>query len=76
MDPIRGLCPSGVAYAAKARGVKKNSDVGGWHYSPAGEERAVIARASIQPLYPEDTRTKKQWSRAVSIKYLLAPLAR
>lgn len=46
---------SGVAYAAKARGVKKNSDVGGWHYSPAGEERAVIARASIQPLYPEDT---------------------
>ena len=46
---------SGAAYAAKARGVKKNSDVGGWHYSPAGEERAVIARASIQPLYPEDT---------------------
>ncbi len=46
---------SGAAYAAKARGVKKNSDVGGWHYSPAGEERAVIARASLQPLYPEDT---------------------
>lgn len=46
---------SGAAYAAIARGVKKNSDVGGWHYSPAGEERAVIARASLQPLYPEDT---------------------
>ncbi|ECA5218880.1 hypothetical protein ELR74_18630 [Salmonella enterica subsp. enterica serovar Bareilly] len=45
---------SGAAYAAKARGVKKNTDVGGWHYSPAGEERAVISRASVQPLYPED----------------------
>ncbi|EAV1590973.1 hypothetical protein ACEZ6Q_004449 [Salmonella enterica] len=45
---------SGAAYAAKARGVKKNSDIGGWHYSPAGEERGVIARASVQPLYPED----------------------
>jgi hypothetical protein len=45
---------SGAAYAAKARGVKKNADVGGWHYSPAGEERGVISRASIQPLYPED----------------------
>ncbi|HDT4319384.1 TPA: hypothetical protein QHN47_004434 [Klebsiella aerogenes] len=46
---------SGAAYAAKARGVKKNADVGGWHYSPAGEERGVISRSSIQPLYPEDT---------------------
>ncbi len=67
MDPnprvVFGL--SGAAYAAKAHGVKKNSDVGGWHYSPAGEERAVIARASLQPLYPEDTPDeKKLWSRS------------
>ena len=30
--------------------------------SPAGEERAVIARASLQPLYPKTPRTKKLWS--------------
>lgn len=41
---------SGTAYAAKAKGVAKNSDVGGWHYSPAGEERALINRASIKPI--------------------------
>lgn len=46
---------SGAAYAAKARGVKKNTDVGGWHYSPAGEDRGVINRSSIKPLYPSDT---------------------
>ncbi len=34
---------------------RKTPMLGGWHYSPAGEERAVIARASLQPLYPEDT---------------------
>lgn len=33
---------SGAANVAKARGIKKNTDVGGWNYSSAGEERAVI----------------------------------
>ncbi|QCR38737.1 hypothetical protein [Nissabacter sp. SGAir0207] len=41
---------SGTAYASKAKGIKKNSDVGGWHYSPAGEERGVINRANIKPI--------------------------
>ena len=49
---------SGAAYAAKARGVKKNSDVGGWHYSPAGEERAVIARASLSRCILKTPRTR------------------
>lgn len=38
---------SGVAYAAKAKGIAKVSDVGGWHYSPAGEERGIINRAAV-----------------------------
>lgn len=41
---------SGTAYAAKAKGIAKNTDVGGWHYSPAGEDRALINRASIKPI--------------------------
>ncbi|HHA1396859.1 TPA: hypothetical protein ACOEOW_003837 [Enterobacter hormaechei subsp. xiangfangensis] len=41
---------SGTAYAAKAKGIAKNSDIGGWHFSPAGEERALINRASIKPI--------------------------
>ncbi|WP_147200779.1 hypothetical protein [Pantoea sp. CCBC3-3-1] len=39
---------SGTAYAAKAKGVALNNDVGGWHYSPAGETRGLINRANIQ----------------------------
>lgn len=46
---------SGCAYAAKAKGVKQVSDVGGWHYSPAGEDRGIINRASIKPIDPTDT---------------------
>ncbi|HEY3591745.1 MAG TPA: hypothetical protein VGL07_17030 [Buttiauxella sp.] len=38
---------SGTAFRAKAMGVAKVSDVGGWHYSPAGEERGVIDRRGI-----------------------------
>lgn len=41
---------SGTAYAAKAKGISKISDVGGWHYSPAGEERGVINRAAVKPI--------------------------
>ena len=41
---------SGTAYAAKAKGIAKNTDVGGWHYSPAGEDRGLINRASIKPI--------------------------
>ena len=39
---------SGTAYAAKAKGVKKVSDVGGWHYSPAGYERGIINRSRVK----------------------------
>lgn len=42
---------SGIAFQAKAMGVAKVSgSVGGWHYSPAGEERGVINRRECQPL--------------------------
>ncbi|RAU45288.1 hypothetical protein DBY68_016875 [Pseudocitrobacter sp. RIT415] len=41
---------SGAAYAAKARGIALNTDVGGWHYSPAGETRALINRAQLEPI--------------------------
>ncbi len=41
---------SGVAFGAKAQGVRSVPDVGGWHFSPAGEERGVISRRSIKPL--------------------------
>jgi hypothetical protein len=46
---------SGCAYAAKAKGVKQVADVGGWHYSPAGEDRGIINRASLKPIDPTDT---------------------
>lgn len=46
---------SGAAYAAKARGIALNTDVGGWHYSPAGETRGLINRAQIEPM--EDSGT-------------------
>lgn len=41
---------SGVGFTAKAKGVAKSSPVGGWHYTPAGTERAVIPRSSLAPL--------------------------
>ena len=39
---------SGAAYAAKAIGVKKVTDVGGWHYSPAGQDRGTINRSQVK----------------------------
>jgi hypothetical protein len=42
---------SGVAFVAKAAGVAKATGaVGGWHYSPAGEERGIIDRREVQLL--------------------------
>ncbi|WP_429169414.1 hypothetical protein [Aeromonas hydrophila] len=42
---------SGVAFAAKAKGVALSTGtVGGWHYSPAGQDRAIIDRREMQPL--------------------------
>lgn len=42
---------SGVAFQAKAEGVAKATGaVGGWHYSPAGEERGIINRREVRPL--------------------------
>jgi len=42
---------SGVAFQAKAVGVAKaTGTVGGWHYSPAGEERGIIDRREVQLL--------------------------
>lgn len=42
---------SGVAFQAKASGVAKaTGTVGGWHYSPAGEERGIIDRREMQLL--------------------------
>lgn len=42
---------SGVAFKAKATGVAKvTGTVGGWHYSPAGQDRAIIDRRELQQL--------------------------
>jgi len=39
---------SGMAYRAKVAGVNMGTGaVGGWHYAPAGEQRAVIVRNSV-----------------------------
>jgi hypothetical protein len=46
---------SGLVFKAKAAGVAKTSPVGGWHYTPAGVDRAVISRAGIAPLKNLDT---------------------
>ncbi len=38
------------AFVAKAKGVALVSDVGGWHYSPAGTSRGIISRQNIKPI--------------------------
>lgn len=38
------------AFVAKAKGVALVSDVGGWHYAPAGVSRAIISRQNIKPI--------------------------
>jgi hypothetical protein len=50
-DPFYGTLVnvglSGFAFAAKAAGVANNPTVGGWHYSPAGEQRGTIPRGGL-----------------------------
>jgi hypothetical protein len=41
---------SGIGFTAKAKGVLKTSPVGGFHYTPAGEERAAISRTGLKPM--------------------------
>lgn len=38
------------AFIAKAKGVALVSDIGGWHYSPAGTSRGIINRQNIKPI--------------------------
>lgn len=38
------------AFVAKAKGVALVSDVGGWHYAPAGVSRGIISRQNIEPI--------------------------
>lgn len=39
---------SGIAFTAKAKGVAKTFPNGGWHYTAAGEERAIISRSGLK----------------------------
>lgn len=58
--PYTAMCPtyktktvwgiSGVAFAAKAKGLAKSSPTPGWHYTAAGKDRAMISRTNIAPL--------------------------
>lgn len=41
---------SGTVFRAKAAGVAMTSPVGGWHFTPAGEGRAMIVRNKIRQL--------------------------
>lgn len=41
---------SGFAFAALAKGVSLKSPTGGWHYTPAGEDRATIDRTGVKML--------------------------
>lgn len=41
---------SGIGFAAKAKGVAKTAPVGGWHFTPAGVERASITRSGLMPM--------------------------
>lgn len=44
------------AFVAKAKGVALVSDVGGWHYAPAGVSRGIISRQNIEPI-PNPTKS-------------------
>lgn len=48
MNVVYGI--SCDAFVAKAKGVALVSDVGGWHYAPAGVSRAIIDRQNISRL--------------------------
>lgn len=41
---------SGVVFTAKAAGVAKTISPGGWHYTPAGQDRAIITRDQVKPI--------------------------
>lgn len=41
---------SGIGFAAKAKGVAKTAPIGGWHFTPAGVERASITRSGLTPM--------------------------
>lgn len=41
---------SGVAFAAKAKGLSKSSPIPAWHYTAAGKDRAVISRTNLAPM--------------------------
>lgn len=56
---------SGVAFQAKAAGVANATGaVGGWHYSPAGEERGTINRREIKVLDGVGTPDEKAMYKA------------
>lgn len=56
---------SGIAFQAKAAGVAHaTGDVGGWHYSPAGEERGIINRREIKILSGVGTPDEKAMYKA------------
>ncbi len=58
--PYTSTCPyyqnrtlwgaSGVVFRAKARGVARTSPTGGWHFTPAGVDRATISRTAMRPI--------------------------
>lgn len=58
--PYTATCPyygnktmwglSGVVVAAKALGLAKTSPTAGWHYTPAGVDRATISRTGLAPM--------------------------
>lgn len=52
------------AFVAKAKGVALVSDVGGWHYSPAGASRGVISRQNITPIPNLDTIDREAFVKA------------
>lgn len=56
---------SGVAFQAKAAGVANATGaVGGWHYSPAGEDRGIINRREIKILAGMGTPDEKAMYKA------------
>ena len=54
---------SGDAFLAKSKGVALNSDVGGWHYSPAGS-RGLLTRQNIKPLASAGSIRRKDFADA------------
>ena len=55
---------SGDAFLAKAKGVALTPDIGGWHYSPAGADRATLTRQNITPLASAAGIDRKLFTKA------------